>query len=298
MNENHTTLTVLFADIADSTRFFRDFGPVKGRRIVLAGLDCIAAAVETEGGTVIDRIGDELMCTLPNPSQAVRAVFRMQDAVAVGQAQRESQEEIRLRVGFEHGGVVVSQAGIFGETVHTAKRMVDLAKADQVLTTAGTLAWCREAPGLSARFVERTRLKGQTQAVEIYELVRDHADVTELSRGQGQEAHLYRGCRIRYGELELDIDERRPRLSIGRSGDCDLVVEGDCVSREHARIELQKGRIVCIDRSTNGTYVYEHPSPQGILLHREERWLHGSGKLCLGRPADVSGELTLNYACD
>ena len=183
MNENHTTLTVLFADIADSTRFFRDHGPVKGRRIVLGCLDRIAGAIEAQGGTVIDRIGDELMCTLPSPSHAVRAVFGMHEAIVAEPAPSESPEHIQLRVGFEHGAVVISNAAIFGNTVHTAKRMVDLAKADQVLTTAATLTFCREETGLSARFVERTRLKGYIRVVEIYELVQDQPEVTRVSCG-------------------------------------------------------------------------------------------------------------------
>jgi class 3 adenylate cyclase len=298
MNETHTILTVLFADIVDSTRFFRDYGPVKGRRVVLGCLDRIAGAIEAEGGTVMDRIGDELMCTLPDPSRAVRAVFRMQDAVIADPALGESAEHIRLRIGFEHGAVVISQAAVFGDAVHTAKRMADLAKADQALTTSDTLAVCREVTGLSARFVERTRLKGHTRALEIYELVRDRPEVTRMSRGLDPQAHLYLACRIRYGDLELIVDERHPRLTIGRAGDCDLVLEADCVSRQHARIELQKGRIVCIDLSTNGTYVYEGPSRQGILLHREERWLHDRGELCLGKPADASGDRILHYTCE
>lgn len=298
MEETRTTLTVLFADIAGSTRYFRELGPVKGRRIVLSCLDRVSAAVEDQGGLVMDRIGDELMCTLPEPTAALLAAVRSQEDVGNAVADGDLPKGMRLRVGFEHGPVIISQGAILGDTVHIAECIVDLAKADQILTSDKTLSLCHIPAGLSTRFLERAQLKGHTNPVDIFELMVDHTNITMGLPEPGATAEQYQRCRVLSRDRAFVVDERSPRLTIGRSADCDLILDAECISRVHARVELQRGRIVCVDQSTNGTLVLEYPQRQCVLVHREDRWLHNSGELRFGKLQDDTGCLTLRYICE
>jgi FHA domain-containing protein len=53
-------------------------------------------------------------------------------------------------------------------------------------------------------------------------------------------------------EVALDADV----VTIGRSPDCDIVLDFSYISRVHARVEVRDGRYVLIDSgSTNGTFV-------------------------------------------
>lgn len=58
----------------------------------------------------------------------------------------------------------------------------------------------------------------------------------------------------------VDIPLRINRSVIGRSSSCDVVLDDPSVSREHARIWCQDGRVLCVDLgSSNGTRVDERP---------------------------------------
>ena len=58
----------------------------------------------------------------------------------------------------------------------------------------------------------------------------------------------------------VDIPLRINRSVIGRSSSCDVVLDDPSVSREHARIWCQDGRVLCVDLgSSNGTTVDERP---------------------------------------
>ncbi|MCG5512614.1 FHA domain-containing protein [Ectothiorhodospira shaposhnikovii] len=71
---------------------------------------------------------------------------------------------------------------------------------------------------------------------------------------------------------------------VGRSADCDLVVNVPVASRHHARVIYRKGKFVLVDQSTNGTYVRIHGMDEICLLNGEELPLVGEGVVSLGRP--------------
>ncbi|HET7675252.1 MAG TPA: adenylate/guanylate cyclase domain-containing protein, partial [Gammaproteobacteria bacterium] len=56
-----TPVTVLFADIADSTNLYTVLGDLPGREIVAQALRLMEAIIEEAGGRVIKTLGDEIM---------------------------------------------------------------------------------------------------------------------------------------------------------------------------------------------------------------------------------------------
>ncbi len=61
-------------------------------------------------------------------------------------------------------------------------------------------------------------------------------------------------------------------LRIGRGADNTIVLEGDSVSRRHARLERRGERwYACDEGSTNGTYVNEEQIPKERLLNNNDR---------------------------
>ncbi len=64
-------------------------------------------------------------------------------------------------------------------------------------------------------------------------------------------------------------------LSLGRSPECDLVIDSPGVSSHHASIEKRKGLYVLIDNnSTNGVYVNGKQIKEQVLNYRDEIQLH------------------------
>lgn len=66
------------------------------------------------------------------------------------------------------------------------------------------------------------------------------------------------------------LDESQ--VSVGRGGDNTIVLEGDSVSRQHARFERRNGPWYVVDNgSTNGTYVNEKQIVKEARLHNNDR---------------------------
>jgi diguanylate cyclase (GGDEF)-like protein len=91
--------------------------------------------------------------------------------------------------------------------------------------------------------------------------------VTVISKISERAAPHTSAMVVIYGEdLGRKYELERPTTVIGRSSSCDVQVDQDSVSRNHAKIELEEQRAVVSDMgSTNGTFVndeaVERPTP-------------------------------------
>jgi class 3 adenylate cyclase len=281
---------VLFADISDSTRLYDALGTETARRALVDCLGVMAAAVERGGGTVVDQIGDELMCTFPDVESAALAAGELHRAVE--RANADSPASLRIRIGFHHGPLVAEQGRIFGDTVHVARRIASLAKPQQTLTSRHCKDHLRPAAQIATRFVDRTHLKGKDEDFEIFEVVWDVGAATiaaqELAPAP-RRAEPIRELMLRCGGRVYVLDSIHPRLTIGRDARADVVVDHARVSRLHGRIEYRKNTFVFVDESTNGTQVLDAQA-EPRYLRREECPLQSEGRILLG-PRDSELEL-------
>ncbi|NEV64890.1 adenylate/guanylate cyclase domain-containing protein [Thiorhodococcus minor] len=300
MSEQVETLTLVFADISGSTRIIQAHGDQVAHQLIQRCLECVAQAVERNQGQVRERIGDELMCTFASPRQALEAALEIQASVKAAGESGQPPVRLRMHIGLHHGPLLVQQDQLFGDTIHIAKRMVDLAKTDQILTTQQTLSAAGAMPEMRFRVADEIRIKGYDAPVQIYEVLRQDPGETQI--GQSALAmtagETYSRCTLSYGDQRFTLDAAHPILSIGRETGNDLVIPEGCVSRQHGRLEYQKGRIIFFDQSTNGTSVFEGDARAPIIVHREQRWLRGSGLLRFGQRADDTGRITLHYSCE
>ena len=90
------TLTVLFTDLRDSTRFYLEIGDAPAFGSVMDHLDVLRAAVTAEGGAVVKAMGDAIMAVFPRPLAAVQAGRHAQRDLA---ASRNGGRPFRLKVG-------------------------------------------------------------------------------------------------------------------------------------------------------------------------------------------------------
>lgn len=93
--------------------------------------------------------------------------------------------------------------------------------------------------------------------------------------------------KLRHRSAEFVLGDDLPVLNIGRHPDCHVILNSRRVSRQHARIERRGNRLVVIDTSANGTYVYQDGHGE-IHVHNDERLLSGRGELCIGGPASAA----------
>lgn len=287
-------LAILFADVVDSSRLYATYGNAEARRIVSSCLETMSAVVTEQGGAVVKTIGDELMCRFPTADAAVTAAVVMQQRVQERTRQGQLHASLSLRVGLHEGPVVLEEADLFGDAVNLAARMASLSKAHQIMTTRHTVDALEGGLRPLARFVDQSTIKGQTGAFDLYEIVWDTTEAT-LATSQTARVSTQRirvALEVTYGEQAWTVDVDHPVVTIGRSSQCDVVVEDTKASRLHAKIEYVKDRFVLKDVSTNGTHIRLEDSGTH-LVRRDELIITSGGLISLGRPVDTESPLLI-----
>src|SRR6185436_8572394 len=136
-------VTIVFADLIGSTSLHERLDPESVSRVMDRYHRTVRAPIEAHGGTVVQLLGDGVMCAFGVPrvaeDDAIRAV---RAAVAVQRAFREFAREesavvgkVGLRVAVNTGEVVVSDeyaAGI-GDPLNVAARLQQEARDGDVL---------------------------------------------------------------------------------------------------------------------------------------------------------------------
>jgi class 3 adenylate cyclase len=179
-------VTVLFADLKDSTELIRGLDPEAAQQLLDPALHHMMAAVHRFEGTVNQVLGDGIMALFGAPiaheDHALRACYA---ALAMQAAMRAYTEEVRrsrglelrMRVGLNSGEVVVRAIGndlhmdysAVGETTHLAARMEQLATPGSIRLTAATLRLVEGLVQVTA--LGAVPVKGLEEPVEVFELV-------------------------------------------------------------------------------------------------------------------------------
>ena len=182
-------VTVLFADVVDSTSLAERMDPEDWSGAIRSVLGLMSTPIERYGGTVAQRMGDGLLAVFGAPAaheddavRAVQAGLEMIEAVAqAGPALRrdfgaELGEMLHIRVGINTGLAIVEGIGrgsqgvdALGDTVNVAARMQSAARPGTVLATGDT--WRYAAPAFHATALGAVQVKGKAEPVEAWEVV-------------------------------------------------------------------------------------------------------------------------------
>ena len=219
-------VTILFADIKDSTELIRDLDPEAAQQLLDPALRRMMDAVHRYEGTVNQVLGDGIMALFGAPiaheDHALRACYA---SLAMQAAMREYTEEVRrahgielrIRVGLNAGEVVVRTIGndlymdysAVGQTTHLAARMEQLASPGSIRLTAATL---RLVEGMvRVNDLGLIPVKGLSEAVEVFELVGASAVRQRL------QAAVARGL-TRFVGREMEIDTLALALARASTG--------------------------------------------------------------------------------
>ncbi|HEY8012227.1 MAG TPA: adenylate/guanylate cyclase domain-containing protein [Rudaea sp.] len=291
-------LTIVFADVAGSTKLFETRGNLEARRLVAAILNALAEVTARHGGRVIKTIGDEIMCTFPGPMQGLLGAVDMQKRIA--QDLDFARDSLAIRIGLHHGETLLEDNDVFGDAVNTAARMASLAKREQIITTASTVKLLTNAGMLRTRSVGQARVSGKQKPIDIVDVMwqEDNSNVTMVQRAIRIDSGVWSriNLALRYRGQATGLDQFAQPFTLGRDAASGLVVDADWVSRYHALIEYKRGYFVVSDRSTNGTYV-KFGEDQEVRLHRDEVRLRGGGIISLGQSIAVNSEHLVYFQC-
>ena len=184
-------LTVLFADIRNSTEMISGIDPEQATQRIRPVLSAMKEAVHRYEGVVNNMQGDGVMALFgaprPHEDHAVRgclAALAMQDAVS-----RFRDADLCIRVGLHTGQVVVQTVEntlyqtyeAAGVVVHLASRMEKMADKGAILLTADTFNEAKQF--LEAIPLGERAVRGLPTPVEVFQLVSlKHARASERFR--------------------------------------------------------------------------------------------------------------------
>ncbi len=180
-------VTVLFCDLGGFTHFAEGKDPAEVVKSINDYFDVCTRVIETHDGMVDKFIGDAVMAiwnapvaVADHPAKALIAALELANATEYVIAGWKSPEKLRIRVGVHSGGAVAGHIGarahqqpysVVGDTVNLASRLEGASKiyGTRVLTTRATRD--RAGDAVEARFVDRVRLKGRDEAVDLFEVL-------------------------------------------------------------------------------------------------------------------------------
>ena len=288
--------TIMFADVAGSTTLYEQLGDEQANRIIDDVITMMSELTEKYLGTVVKTIGDEIMCRFSKADQAFTTASIIQDMLQKRPA--DLGVKIHVGIGLHTGQVLIREDGdVFGDAVNVAARVVAIAKGSQILITKDTVDSLIPLFQSSCRGIDRLSLKGKSEKTIICEVLRQDDDVTRMSTMMNfmDTAPIVKQLHLKYLNKEFSLNLESPAIFLGRDAQCDFMVNSNYASRQHARIEIRRGKFVLVDQSTNGTFIKTSDGKKSYL-RREALPLLGNGVICLGVNPDQEGFYQIHFS--
>jgi len=128
------TLTVLFTDLKNSTRLYREIGDATAFGRVMNHFDVLKQVIAEEDGAMVKTIGDAVMAVFRQPAGALRAMLHAQQRLA---ASPDGVEPLQLKAGLHMGPCIAvtlnERLDYFGSTVNLAARLEGQSTGDDVI---------------------------------------------------------------------------------------------------------------------------------------------------------------------
>ena len=172
-------LAIFFSDLKSSTAMYQRLGDTRAYELVRAHFDVLFAAAEAHQGSAVKTIGDGVMGTFFNSSDALQGIAEsLQGLEALNQRfSLQGEDRLRLKFGLHSGSCIVvtlnHRLDYFGSTVNIASRLSGLAQGNDVMLSGAVLAdepTRRLAESLGGLEPVQTKLRGVSETVETYRL--------------------------------------------------------------------------------------------------------------------------------
>ncbi|MTJ13795.1 GAF domain-containing protein [Anabaena sp. UHCC 0187] len=207
-------VSILFSDIRGYTTLTENLGAAEVVSLLNQYFETMVEAVFNYEGTLDKFIGDALMAVFgaPLPLTENHAWRAIQSALDMRQRLREfnqkrifhSQPQIRIGIGISSGEVVSGNIGshkrmdytVIGDGVNLSSRLEGVTKeyGCDIILSEFTYNLCSDR--LWVRQLDKIRVKGKHQAVNIYELISDRS--TPLNANTQEFLHHYHAGRNAY----------------------------------------------------------------------------------------------------
>jgi len=282
-------VTVLFADLTESAQLYQTQGDVGAHQQVSDSLYCTRQVVERQQGTLLRTVGDAVLASFIHADAAYLAAVDIQKV--------HQTLNLSVRVGFHHGNVIFDGGDIYGSAVNLAARVAAFCESGEICTTEDTINQLSTKRRSKTKYLYRVDFKGINKPIPVYRIQwendeRQTAIATAPTHTQRTQTNLVMDLTV--GEKRIRIDRDNPVVTVGRSNDNDVSVNIEPASRNHAKIQMTRGRFEILDHSTNGTYILRSGNTSEFI-RRESTALESFGCIGLGFSPDNGSQAVIEF---
>lgn len=130
-------LTILFTDLRESTRLYRDIGDASAFGLVMNHFDVLREIIAAEEGAIVKTIGDAVMAVFHRPALALRTALKAQQILSLPV---NGMRPLYLKAGIHSGPCIAvtlnDRLDYFGSAVNIAARLVGMSTGDDVIISA------------------------------------------------------------------------------------------------------------------------------------------------------------------
>jgi class 3 adenylate cyclase len=127
---------LMFTDLRDSTRLYRQIGDAPAFGRVREHFDILEKAVAEQGGSVVKTMGDSVMAAFKNPVDALKAIWDANQRMAA-----DGEPGLWLKAGIHRGPCIVvnlnERLDYFGSTVNIAARLPGFSDGNEAILSEG-----------------------------------------------------------------------------------------------------------------------------------------------------------------
>lgn len=283
------TAHVLIADITGSTKLYEQLSDLDALAQISMILARMRETIEEFGGHCVKSQGDDTLSFFPDADQAFLAARAMIEG--------KWSYGLAVHAGLYWGDVLSQDADIYGDAVNTASRLTTLAKPGEVLVGDTVFEMLSDANSSLCVSMGGIKLKGKQAQTQVHSFaVSDIATQTVLSRAGEDDATGRRTESVTLNSCDVAVTlTDAESAKIGRSTECNIVLDQPWVSREHGSFELRAAQLEYTDHSSSGSTVITAEG-QEFAIHRRSMLLNGEGVVLMGtRDKSVSGSV-VRYA--
>ena len=159
------SLAVVFTDLEGFTGYTAEYGDEAALNLLKEHHRDAGPIVRREGGRIVKRLGDGLLCTFGNAQGGLRAAVGL-----LGTAPAP----LRLRAGVHVGDAIVSSDDVIGHAVNVAARVAETASGGSVMATQEAVDAAGPTRGVRVKGKPRARrFKGIAERVVLLEVESD-----------------------------------------------------------------------------------------------------------------------------
>lgn len=167
------SMTLMFTDLRNSTRLYRDIGDATAFGRVREHFSVIELAAAREEGAIVKTMGDAVMAAFRKPVSAIRAIWDVQRELTA-----RGIPPLTVKVGIHHGPCIVvnlnDRLDYFGSTVNIAARLPHFSAGGEVILSGAirndpeVTAFLEQnaAPNSVSRF--QNEIRGFDSAMEMW----------------------------------------------------------------------------------------------------------------------------------